>query len=95
MRILILLTVFFHSAITIASFPSIYLYNLVAMEAGISLVTIRIINPNLASYSASLYFKNPNYLPIRYNFGLMTCSNAALVSFLVPLNAPSGGAYIL
>ncbi|GKU22534.1 unnamed protein product [Fusarium langsethiae] len=95
MKILIFLTVFIHSALAIAGFPSMCLYNPVEMEAGISLVTMRITNPQLASCSASLYFENPDYLPIRYDFKPMTCPRTELVSFPVPLNAPSGEAHIL
>ncbi|SPJ72387.1 uncharacterized protein FTOL_02115 [Fusarium torulosum] len=84
-----------HYAMVMASFPSMCLYNPVQMEAGISLVTLKITNAPSASCTASLFFEDPDFLPITYNFKPIACSGTELVSFPVPLGVPSGEAYIL
>ncbi|EGU86843.1 hypothetical protein FOXB_02646 [Fusarium oxysporum f. sp. conglutinans Fo5176] len=77
-----------------ANFPSACLYNPVELEAGISLVTMKIMSPHVVPCTASLYFENADFLPITYDFKPIACSGPELVSFPVPLNAPNGESYV-
>ncbi|RSL89857.1 hypothetical protein CEP52_014774 [Fusarium oligoseptatum] len=97
MKFLILLGqlgILVHSAVTLANLPSMCLLNPVELEAGLSLVSAKITNAHSAPCTASLYFENPDFLPITYTFKSIPCVNTGRASFPVPLGAPSGEAYI-
>ncbi|CVL13586.1 hypothetical protein FPRO06_11977 [Fusarium proliferatum] len=83
-----------HYAASLADHSSMCLLNPVGLEAGLSLISARITDTHAGPCSVSLHFENSSFLPITYTFQPPTCVGAGLVNFVVPLESPSGEAYI-
>ncbi|KAK3377654.1 hypothetical protein B0H63DRAFT_524939 [Podospora didyma] len=66
----------------------------IQLHAGVSLVSARIYNPLARRCTASLAFGDPNFLPVSYTFESAQCAGQQLASFLVPLGAPNGDAFV-
>ncbi|KAM7204415.1 hypothetical protein V8F33_001717 [Rhypophila sp. PSN 637] len=66
----------------------------VLLQAGVSMVTARIYNPLPRRCLASVAFDNEDFLPVSYAFESGKCDGVQLASFLVPLAAPNGDAYV-
>ncbi|KAF5675914.1 hypothetical protein FDENT_9631 [Fusarium denticulatum] len=83
-----------HYVASLMDHASMCLLNPVELEAGLSLISTRVTGAHSGPCSVSLHFENSSFLPITYTFKPPACVGVGLVNFVVPLDSPSGEAYI-
>ncbi|KAL6359124.1 hypothetical protein LRP88_09324 [Fusarium phalaenopsidis] len=94
MKHLLSISLFIRATFAMANAASKCLYNPIEFVAGLDLVTMRTAYPLSEPCTATIDFDDQDFLPITYTFKPIPCDGPELAQFSVPLNAPSGEAYI-